>query len=180
MDDNAPPKPPNAPKGRKDDDDLDDDDLDDREDRDDRESHGFSTRVIGDFARKALMSGIGAVFMSEETLRAQLGEMKLPKEAMGYMVGQADRTKKEIVEVVARETRAFLGRLEVEKMVGRMLVGTTIEINTRVRILPKEGGGLSLAVDKNESSLVKTDSEETAPKATSRRRRRRKDDPKED
>ena len=56
----------------------------------------------------------------------------------------------------AEETRAFLSRLEVEDMIGRMLTGTTIEINTRIRILPKEGGGVGVSVDKNDSALVPT------------------------
>ena len=150
------------------------------------ERGGFTAKVLGDLARKALMTGIGAVFMSEEHLRGQLSEMKLPKEAMGYVMGTADKTKREIIDVVARETRAFLSRLEVEKMVGRVLVGTTIEINTRIRIMPKAGGGLGVSVDKNESALVKTAADgvgdeprEGGPDADGdrpRRRKRRRDD----
>lgn len=99
-----------------------------------------SSRMLGDLARRALMTGIGAVFMSEETLKSSLGEMKLPKEAMGYVVAQADRTKKEIVAAIARETREFLSKLEVDKMVARALVGNTIEISTKIRVVPKDGG----------------------------------------
>ena len=137
----------------------------------------FTAKLLGDLAKRALTTGIGAVFMSEETLRSQLSEMKLPKEAMGYVVSQADKTKRELVEVIARETRAFLSRLEVEAMIGRMLTGTTIEISTRIKILPKDGGGVGLSVDKNESSLVKTDppaAEPAAPATTGEERRRRR------
>jgi hypothetical protein len=173
-----------APEDHRDDD-LDDDDLDGGE-RDDpaAEKGGFTTKVLGDLARKALMTGIGAVFMSEDSLRSQLSEMKLPKEAMGAVINTADKTKREIIDVVARETRAFLSRLEVEKMVGRVLVGTTIEINTRIRILPKDGGGLGVSVERNESGLVKTGkdglgerTEDDDPAERPRRgRRRRRDD----
>ncbi len=172
-------KPP-APPPKRDDDD--DDDLDAAADVG-GDRGGFTTKLFGDMARKALMTGIGAVFMSEESLRSQLSEMKLPKEAMGAMVNTADKTKREIIDVVARETRAFLSRLEVEKMVGRILVGTTIEINTKIRIMPKEGGGIGVSVDKNESALIKTapdgigdvpaDDGDTEPK---KKRRRRRDD----
>lgn len=148
------------------------------------EKHSFTAKLLGDLAKRALTTGIGAVFMSEETLRSQLSEMKLPKEAMGYVVSQADKTKRELVEVIARETRAFFARLEVEDMIGRALTGTTIEITTRVRILPKEGGGVSLAVDKNDSTLVPTTAAPPTVAAAGaapdddkpRRKRRRKDD----
>jgi len=169
--------PPDASKKIADD----DDDLDHAAER-----GGFTAKVLGDLARKALMTGIGAVFMSEEHLRGQLSEMKLPKEAMGYVMGTADKTKREIIDVVARETRAFLSRLEVEKMVGRILVGTTIEINTRIRIMPKAGGGLGVSVDKNESALVKTAADgvgdepreggDEAEADRPRRRKRRRED----
>lgn len=153
------------------------DDLDD----DAPEGHergGFTAKVLGDMARKALMTGIGAVFMSEEALRGQLAEMKLPKEAMGYVVNQADKTKREIIEVVGREARNFFGRLEVDKVVGKLLVGTTIEINTKIRILPKEGGGIGVSVEKNDTALVKTD--EAAPEERPRKRRKRRDDDSDD
>lgn len=152
------------------------DDLDDDESG---EKHSFTAKLLGDLAKRALTTGIGAVFMSEETLRSQLSEMKLPKEAMGYVVSQADKTKRELIEVIARETRAFFSRLEVEDMIGRALSGTTIEITTRIKILPKEGGGIGVAVEKNDSALVPVAAAAPAvdddgkPK---RARRRRKDD----
>lgn len=150
------------------------------------ERGGFTAKVLGDLARKALMTGIGAVFTSEEHLRSQLADMKLPKEAMSYVMGTADKTKREIIDVVARETRAFLSRLEVEQMIGRILVGTTIEINTKIRIMPKAGGGLGVSVDKNDSALVKTAADgvgdepreggsESDPDRPRRRKRRRDD-----
>jgi hypothetical protein len=110
--------------------------------------------------------------------------MKLPKEAMGAVINTADRTKKEIIDVIARETRAFLSRLEVEKVVGRILVGTTIEVNTRIRILPKDGGGLGVSVESHDSALVKTgkdnigdapDDDEPAERPRRGRRRRREE-----
>jgi hypothetical protein len=168
------------------------DDDDDARAGDDAERDGegrSAGKSIGDMARRALMSGIGAVFMSEETLRQQLSEMKLGKDAVGYVVGQADKTKREIIDVVARETRAFLSRLEVEKMVGRMLMGTTIEVQTRIRILPNAEGNVGVAIDKNEATFVKTEepaaptppAEEKPRKApTSRRRAERRTDDNDD
>lgn len=136
---------------------------------------GFTAKLIGDLARRALTTGIGAVFMSEDALRGSLSEMKLPKEAMQYVVGQADRTKKEIVNAIARETREFLSRLEVDKVLARALVGTTIEIQTRIRVLPK-GDGMSAAVESTDARLVSVDDEDSAPRKR-KRRGRKADDP---
>lgn len=133
-------KPPDRPEDFDYDDDLDPDDDAPPDDRADARFGSRSSKMLGDLARRALMTGIGAVFMSEETLKSSLGEMKLPKEAMGYVVAQADRTKKEIVAAIARETREFLSKLEVDKMLAKALVGNTIEISTRIRVVPKDGG----------------------------------------
>ena len=166
---------------------FDDDDDDDPAGDDGHAPAGsFTAKLLGDLAKRALTTGIGAVFMSEETLRSQLSDMKLPKEAMGYVVSQADKTKRELIEVIARETRAFFSRLEVEDMIGRALTGTTIEITTRVRILPKEGGGgVGVAVEKNDTALVKTEPQTPATSAQPdekprKGRRRKKDDDTDD
>ncbi|MCC7110216.1 MAG: hypothetical protein IT382_13065 [Deltaproteobacteria bacterium] len=149
------------------------DDLDDRRDDPPPEPHhergGFAAKVLGDLARRALTTGIGSVFLSEESLRSQLAEMKLPKEAMAYVVSQADRTKKDIVNAIARETREFLSRLEVDKVLARALVGTTVEIQTRIRILPKDDG-IKPVVEETTTRVDLCDE----PK---KRRRKKRDDP---
>lgn len=146
-------------------------DQDRDEDRDEPppERGGFATKVLGDLARRALTTGIGAVFLSEESLRSQLAEMKLPKEAMAYVVSQADRTKREIVNAIARETREFLSRLEVDKVLARALVGTTVEIQTRIRILPKDDGVQPVV----EESTTRV---ELGDEPKKRRRKKRDDD----
>ena len=159
------------PTDHPDDLDFDADDLDDAP-PDDREG-GFgsrSSKMLGDLARRALMTGIGAVFMSEETLKSSLTDMKLPKEAMGYVVAQADRTKKEIVAAIARETREFLSKLEVDKMLAKALVGNTIEISTRIRVVPKDGG--EAGFESSTTSKVTPADDDEKPK----RKRKKKDD----
>lgn len=154
------------------------DDLDYPEDLDDappdEREGGFgsrSSKMLGDLARRALMTGIGAVFMSEETLKSSLTDMKLPKEAMGYVVAQADRTKKEIVAAIARETREFLSKLEVDKMLAKALVGNTIEISTRIRVVPKHGGEAGFETSTH-SRVAPLDEDDEKPK----RKRKKKDD----
>src|SRR4051812_44473222 len=130
-------------------------DIDDVDDVTDPKARGFASKMIGDLARRALTTGIGAVFMSEEALRGQLSDMKLPKEAMHAVAAQADKTKREIVAAIARETREFLSKLEVDKVLARALVGATIEVQTKIRILPKEGGGVTTQIENSDASVDK-------------------------
>jgi hypothetical protein len=148
--------------------DLPDDDLD--EDLDEAPERGpgsFTGRVLGDFAKKAVMTGIGAVFMSEETLRNTLGDIKLPKEAMGYVVGQADKTKRELIAALSREMRSFLTGLELEKVIAKVLAGTTFEIHTRVKILPGDDGRMAIQILDTKTDITRgaaaKDEEDAAP-----------------
>lgn len=135
------------------------DDEDELQDEEAPPGGGFTSRVLGDFAKKAVMTGIGAVFMSEETLRNTLGDLKLPKEAMGYVVGQADKTKRELINALTREMRQFLNGLELERLIAKVLAGTTFEIHTRVKILPGEDGKMAIQIldTKTDFSRAKAD-----------------------
>jgi hypothetical protein len=131
-----------------------------------RDESSFAHRVIPDVVRRALMTGVGAALLGEEGIRNTLGEMKMPKEAMAYLVGQADRTKREAINSLARELRGFLDSLDLQGLLEKSLAGTTIEIQTTVRVIPKDGGGVGLEVMDNHSRVARDgeDDEEPSPK----------------
>jgi hypothetical protein len=96
------------------------------------DASAVSSRVT-DWVKKTLLTGMGAVFMTEEGIRNALSEMKMPKNVISAAVAQADRTKKEISSLVAKEVRHFLDRMEVEKIIKKALAGQTIEIKATIK-----------------------------------------------
>ena len=111
----------------------------------DDEVEGAGRGRVPDFVRKAFLTGLGAVFTTEEGVRTAVGEnMKLPKEAMQYIVGQVDRTKRDLIQTLARELRTFLDGLEVDDLARRALSGTTFEIHTTIRVVADESGKLDV------------------------------------
>ena len=139
----------------------------------DREEGGFAGRVIPDLFKRALMTGIGTVFMTEEGIKNALSDLKMPKEAYGYVVSQADRTKRELIATIARELRGFLDNLELDELMRRSLEDTTFEINTTITIRraddgePKvEVGERSTKVTKKKSSRKKSSKKSTKKKST--------------
>src|SRR5260370_40601103 len=64
--------------------------------------------LVPDLVRRAVLTGVGALFMTEEGLRNLVGEMKLPKDALAFLLAQADKTRSEAVRVVTQEVRRFL------------------------------------------------------------------------
>ncbi|HZX40900.1 MAG TPA: hypothetical protein VFE93_03615, partial [Myxococcaceae bacterium] len=62
---------------------------------------GDATRgPIVELMRKVAFAGLGALFMTEEGIRALAGQLKLPKEALGFVLSQAERTKDEVGRVL--------------------------------------------------------------------------------
>lgn len=99
---------------------------------------GPRTRVVSDLFRKVLVSGVGAAFMTEEGIRSLVKELKLPKEVIGAIMAQADRTKGEVVRVVAAEVRSFLESTRMRQDVLRMLTQLRLEIRAEVGIKARD------------------------------------------
>ncbi len=113
------------------------DPLDDDADSD--EKKGF----VPDFVRRMAWAGIGAVFMSEEGIRRLAGQLKLPKEALGFLLGQAEKTKDEIGRVVSEEVRKLLQSDRLRDELLRMIAGMTIEVKAEVKLVPDRVKGES-------------------------------------
>src|SRR5689334_23999595 len=62
---------------------------------------------VADAVRKVVLTGLGAVFLTEEGARKLARDWKLPKEIVGYVTSQASGAKDEIVRVVSDEVRKF-------------------------------------------------------------------------
>ncbi len=92
--------------------------------------------VIPDFVRKVAVAGLGAVFMTEEGIRNLAGQLKLPKEALTYVLGQAEHTKEQIGRVLSEEIRRFLQSEKLRDEFLKALAGMTVEIKAEVKLIP--------------------------------------------
>ena len=67
-----------------------------------------------------------------------LQDMKLPKEAMGYLLSQIDDTTGSVQKAVAREIREFLEGANLAEELTKVLTAISFEIRTEVRFIPNE------------------------------------------
>ncbi len=104
---------------------LDEDPLDDK-------SRGF----VPDFVRRVAWAGLGAVFMSEEGIRKLASQAKLPKEALGFLLQQAEKTKDDIGRTVSEEVRKFLQSDRLRDELLKVIAGMTIEVRAEVKLVP--------------------------------------------
>ena len=87
---------------------------------------------LPELMKKALVMSLGAVFMTEEGLRSILSDLKLPKEAVVYLAKQSERTKDEVLRIVATEFRRFLEHMDVTKELQKVLSGLALEVTTEI------------------------------------------------
>lgn len=92
-----------------------------------------SSSKVSDWVKKTLLTGVGAVFMTEEGIRNALSDLKMPKNVITAAVNQADKTKREVMAMITKEVGQFLGRLKVEEIIQKALAGQTIEINATIK-----------------------------------------------
>ena len=110
-----------------------------REGEHDRGLRGF----VPDFVRKMAVAGLGAVFMTEEGIRSLATQLKLPREALTFIIGQAERSKDEVGRVISEEIRRFLQSDRLRDELLKMLAGMTIEVRAEVKLVPDRVKGAS-------------------------------------
>src|SRR5437660_11173403 len=92
--------------------------------------------IVPDIVRRAVLTGVGALFMTEEGIRNLVGDMKLPKDALAFLLSQADKTRSEVTRVVTHEVRRFLESETMRREIWKLLTSVTLEVNAEVRLKP--------------------------------------------
>ena len=91
---------------------------------------------IVELMRKVAFAGLGALFMTEEGIRSLAGQLKLPKEALGFVLSQAERTKDEVGRVLSEEVRRFLRSDKLRADFLQLLSGMRVEVTAHIRLVP--------------------------------------------
>jgi hypothetical protein len=103
-------------------------------------SDGGARKFVADTVRKAVLTGLGAVFLTEEGVRKVARDWKLPQEIVGYVVAQAGGAKDEIVRVVSEEVRKFFESEALRREFLRVLSSMSIEVHAEISLKPAKGG----------------------------------------
>jgi hypothetical protein len=94
--------------------------------------------IIPDILKRTLVSNIGNLVMNEESIRSIVSDKNLPKEAAGFILGQADATRREILRVVSREIRVFLENMDFGGEIAKILTTLSFEVRTEIRFVPND------------------------------------------
>lgn len=92
-----------------------------------------STLSIGEIAKKLVAVGVGAAFLTEESIRSALGEVKLPKEILNSLLQNASKTKEAVADQVTKEIVKIISKIDIVKEASRFVEEHkfTIEIDIK-------------------------------------------------
>jgi hypothetical protein len=96
--------------------------------------------TLADGVKKALLAGIGALFMTEEGARRLARDWKLPKDLANFIGQQAQGAKDEILRLFSEEVRGFLESENVRREFLKALTEHSIEIRAEIRFKPAGEG----------------------------------------
>lgn len=113
----------------------------DRDDGDDKDSPKWAEML-----RKVMSVGLGAAFMTEESVRTALGELKLPKEVLTSVLQGATRSKEELLNRVSNETIKLLSKIDFVKEASRFVEEHKFRINAEIEVVKKAPADTGLAL----------------------------------
>lgn len=105
--------------------------MDDNKDRDGK---------LGDLFKKVLTTGVTAAFMTEESVRALLKDVPLPKDIVGSLVDNAKNTKTEFVASVKNELKSYLDKIDITKEIDKIVDKYDFEIKANISLKRKKKG----------------------------------------
>jgi hypothetical protein len=94
---------------------------------------------VADVVRKAVLTGVGALFLTEEGARKVAREWKLPKDLATYLVSQASGARDEVLRVLGHELRRLLDSETFRQEIIKSLENMTVEIHAEMRLKASDG-----------------------------------------
>lgn len=105
---------------------------------DDRKKEDSSGGLVGEALKKVFSVGVSAAFMTEESLRQYLQDMKLPKEMLGGLLQSASKSKDEITNRVSNEIIKIISKIDWVKEAGRFAENHKFKITAEIDIVKKK------------------------------------------
>src|SRR4051812_8128616 len=89
--------------------------------------------------KKVLTVGMGAFFLTEESLRALVTEFKLPKELLTAVMDSAHKTKDEFIRTLSKEMMSqVMERVDPSAFLEELVAKHEIELQVKINLKPKK------------------------------------------
>ena len=88
--------------------------------------------------KRALFTGAGMLFMTEEGVRKAVSEFNLPSEAVNYLIKQSEKGKEEFFANLQKEMHWFLSRIDAAQLLKGVLDDLSIDVQATITLRTKK------------------------------------------
>jgi len=107
-------------------------------DKDDSRSGENGDRPkLTEMMRELALSGLATYFMTEDTIKGFLKDMKLPKELAALMLEGMSKKKDDFYGLMVKEFGKVLAKVDVTKEISKFLEQHSISVEAKVSFEPK-------------------------------------------
>jgi hypothetical protein len=100
-----------------------------------KDEAGESGGNLQELLRRAIALGFSGLFTTEATIRSALGDT-VPKDWVDFANEQGERTRREIIDRMAREFGRVIENLDTAELMRTLLEGHVLEVDARFRLIP--------------------------------------------
>jgi len=118
--------------------------------KDDPKTSGGERPWWQEAMREASLTGLAALFMTEDSIRKYLREKKLPTELVGLFLEGIGRKKDDFYGLFAKEFGRVLGKVDLTREMGKFLERHKIHVNATLTFERRGGTEQAAAQDEGE------------------------------
>lgn len=93
--------------------------------------------LLGETLKKVFTTGVSAAFMTEESIRNYLQEIKLPKEILNILLQSANKSKDEITSKVTKEITQIFNKIDWVSELAKFAETHKFKISAEIDIVKK-------------------------------------------
>ncbi len=107
---------------------------------------------FGDYVRKLATAGLSAAFMTEESIRSFVSELKLPKESLNILLQGAAKSKEELTQRVGNELVKMISRIDFVKEASRFANDHKFKVTAEIEVIRKDNNEKISTISKDGDS----------------------------
>ncbi|MCK6599098.1 MAG: hypothetical protein L6Q37_12095 [Bdellovibrionaceae bacterium] len=94
--------------------------------------------LLGETLKKVFTTGVSAAFMTEESIRNYLQELKLPKEILNLLLQSASKSKDEITQKVSKEIINIFNKIDWVSELAKFAEEHKFRVTAEIDIVKKK------------------------------------------
>lgn len=114
-------------------------------------SYDDAKGLFSETLKKVFTTGVSAAFMTEESIRSYLQELKLPKEILNVLIQSANKSKDDITQRVSKEIIGIFQKIDWVSELSKFAENHKFKISAEIDIIKKDSGKASTEPNSSES-----------------------------